>query len=156
MPPFSTHTPIEYIKVVFTDADAEDHEYNYDVDDEMDVIDTINNEEDAFLENHHCEEGKYYLGTIEYHPSDSDHLLLAFPISLPTFFKHKIEVLENYADTDICILQFYTHPIQIQTADGEMLVFVEHCAIDKTYWLRMFQRQCRRWVASRKNWRRSS
>lgn len=108
------------------------------------IMEELENDEQVFLEEDRVD-GKYYLGSVFYEPDLSDHLLLDLPISVSSFFKYDYSFIDEYMDEDpLCILQFYTNPIEFVTPHGETQRFMEYCAIDKTFWLREFQRVCRK------------
>ena len=87
-----------------------------------------------------------------YDPDETEHLLLYLPVSVPTFFNYNYSSVLVYTENDpLCICKFYKHPIQITMDDGRTLQFMENCVVDKTIWLRMFQRQCRRHIQNRRN-----
>ena len=150
MPPFQPHH-VEYIQSSF---DAQDQSY---VDfrsvdpgifdqllDVANIMEELENDEALFLKEERVD-GNYYLGSVFYEPDLSDHLLLDLPVSVSSFFKYDYSFIDEYVDEDpLCILQFYTNPIEFVTPNGETQRFMEYCAVDKTFWLREFQRVCRK------------
>lgn len=110
------------------------------------IVDIMDNEEMEFSDKEKIE-GTYYLGTYEYRPSETDHLLLFMTLSPTTFFKYQHPYINAYlCDKPLRILKFYKNTTQVTMEDGRVLQYMEHCVVDKTHWMRAFQRQCRRVV----------
>lgn len=136
MPPFSfpSLNPIEYVDNSSDDYDDED----------ADPADALFDHDIRFLDEERVD-GAYYLGGFTYDPELSDHLLLDRPISLTLFYLFELEDLHGFTNvSSVRILQYYKRPIQITTSTGNVVEFDEHCVLDKTYWLRVFQRNFRK------------